>query len=72
MKERELETRTKNSRESQTKKFFARIIDSFPQMLIILLFVENCLKYNAIYDFSVWLRTGSNPRNINRFRSTIV
>ena len=27
---------------------------------------EGC---NTIHDFSVWLRNGSNPANINRFRS---
>ena len=26
---------------------------------------ENCLYYDAIYDFSVWLRTGSNPADAN-------
>ena len=29
--------------------------------------MENCLLYDAIYDFKVWLRTGSNPLDINRF-----
>ena len=33
----------------------------------ILIFMENF--YNAIHDCSVWLRTGSNPADINRFRS---
>ncbi len=31
--------------------------------------VENCVKLNAIYDFSVRLRTGSNPLDSNRFPS---
>ena len=31
--------------------------------------MENSLYYYAILNFSVWLRTGSNPANINRFRS---
>ena len=31
--------------------------------------MENCLQYDAIHDFLVWLRTGSNPADINRFRS---
>ena len=28
--------------------------------------MENCLQYDAVYDFSVWLRTGSNPVDIIR------
>ena len=39
--------------------------------ILFLLFVENCLQYNAIHDFSVWLRTGSNPLAINRFESLL-
>ena len=35
----------------------------------ILLFVKNCLLYDAIYDFSAWLRTFSNPADINPFRN---
>ena len=38
-------------------------------MIFILIFVENCLYFDAIHDFSVWLRTGSNPTDSNRFRS---
>ena len=38
-------------------------------MILILIFVENCLLFDAIHDFSVWLRTGSNPVDSNRFRS---
>ena len=30
---------------------------------------ENCLYYNAIHNFSVWLGTGFNPADLNRFRS---
>ncbi len=30
-------------------------------MIFILIFVENCLYFDAIHDSSVWLRTGSNP-----------
>ena len=30
---------------------------------------ENCLFYDTIHDISVWMRTGSNPADINRFRS---
>ena len=36
-------------------------------IFFILFFVENCLLYDTIHDFSVWLRTGSNPSDINRF-----
>ena len=35
----------------------------------ILLFMENCLYYNVIHDFSVLLITGSNPTDMKRFRS---
>ena len=38
-------------------------------MIFILISVENCLKYDAIHDFSVRLRTDSNPADINRFQS---
>ena len=38
-------------------------------MIVILIFVENFPYYDAIHDFSVWLRIGSNPVDINRFRS---
>ena len=34
-------------------------------MINILIFME----YDAIYDFSVCLRTGSYPADINQFRS---
>ena len=30
--------------------------------------LENCLLFDAIHDFSVWLRNGSKPPDINRFR----
>ena len=35
------------------------------------MFVENCLEYDAIYDFSIWLRTGSNPSDIISFEDTL-
>ena len=35
-------------------------------IVLILIFVENCLY--VIHDFSVWLRTGSDPVNINQFQ----
>ena len=38
-------------------------------MPFISIFVENYLLYNAIDDFSLWLKTGSNPVGINRFQS---
>ena len=37
--------------------------------IFILIFTENCLQYDAIHDFSLWLRTGSNPADSNRFQS---
>ena len=45
---------------------------SFDFMILILIFVENCLQYDAIHDFfSEWLRTSSNPADINRFRAIL-
>ena len=41
----------------------------FNFMIFILIFVENFLYYDAINNFSVWLRTGSNPADTNRFRN---
>ena len=38
-------------------------------MISIIIFVRDCLYYNSKQHFSVWLRTGSNPADINRFRS---
>ena len=38
-------------------------------MIFILIFAENCLQFDAIHDFSVSLRTGSNPADKERFRS---
>ena len=38
-------------------------------MNFILMFVKNCLQFDAIHNFSVWLRTCSNPADINRIRS---
>ena len=38
-------------------------------ILVISLFMENCLKYEATHDFSVRLKTSSNSSDINRFRS---
>ena len=40
-------------------------------IIFIFIFVENCLQYEAIYNFLVWLRTSSNPADINRFGSHI-
>ena len=33
------------------------------------IFVEYWIKYDDMHDFSVWLRTSSNPVDINRFLS---
>ena len=40
-------------------------------MIFILLFVEKYVKDNAIHNFSEWLKTGSNPADINLFRNHI-
>ena len=37
----------------------------YHSMIFILILVENCLLYDVIHDFSVWLRTGSYPGNNN-------
>ena len=55
-----------------------RIIDSFQFILkknykiktSFVIFIKS-LKYDAIHDFSVLLRTGSNPADINRFLSHV-
>ncbi len=38
-------------------------------MIFILISIETCLLLDAIHYFSVWLRTGSNPADSNRFQS---
>ena len=38
-------------------------------MNFISIFVENYLYLDTIHDLSVWMRTGSNPAESNRFRS---
>ncbi len=38
-------------------------------MIFILLIIENCLSFDAIHNFSIWLRTGSIPADSNPFRS---
>ena len=38
-------------------------------MIFILTFVDKWLQFDALNDFSVWLRTGSNPAYIYQFRS---
>ena len=35
--------------------------------LYIFIYVENWIQYNARHYFSVWLRTASNPPDINWF-----
>ena len=47
----------------------ARANDGINFMIIILIFVKNCLWYDAIHNFSIWLRTASNPADINQFQS---
>ena len=57
--------------------FSLRTIDSFLRILktglnliiFYLIFVENYLKYDAIHNISVQLRTSSNPADIYRFQS---
>ena len=39
-------------------------------MIFVLTFVENCFLYNAIHGYTEWLRTSSNPADINRFQSS--
>ena len=39
--------------------------NGFNFMIFILLIMENCLWYDAIHDFSVWLGTGSNLVDTN-------
>ena len=39
----------------------------FNFMFVILIFVENYLLYDATNVLTVWLRTGSNPADINQF-----
>ena len=36
-------------------------------LMIVHLYIR--IKLYVIHNFSVWLRTGSNPQDINRFRS---
>ncbi len=38
-------------------------------MIFILIFAENCLKFDALHDFSVWLTIDFNPADSNRFQS---
>ena len=36
--------------------------------IAFIVFVKNCMWYDAIHDFLVWLRTSANPADINHFR----
>ena len=36
--------------------------------MYIFIFVENWMLYNARLNFFEWMRTGSNPPDINQFR----
>ena len=38
-------------------------------MILVFIFIENYLKCDAIHDFLIWPRTGSNPADINGFQS---
>ena len=38
-------------------------------MILFLYSWKNYMQFNARHDFSVWLRIGSNPPDINQFRS---
>ena len=38
-------------------------------IIYVLISVQNYLQFDAVHDFSVWFRTGSNPVDINRFGS---
>ena len=44
----------------------------FNLMIFISVLVKNLLQYDAIHGFSVWLRTDSDPADINRFESQTV
>ena len=46
----------------------ARANKSGIKFMIFILYSWNIV-YDAIHDFSVWLRTGSNPADIDPFRS---
>ncbi len=55
----------RRSRTNYTKLDENNVIDEIvsPELLL-----EHCLYSDAIYDFLVWLRTGSNPAHSNRYR----
>ena len=40
-------------------------------MIFIIIPIENCLQYKVINDFTVCLRTGSNPVDVNCFKALI-
>ena len=48
------------------KVVLANILFTF-HIMIVHFYIHR--KFDTIHDFSVWLKTGSNPANINRFRS---
>ena len=39
--------------------------------ILILLFVEICLYYDAMFEFYAWLKTGSNPADRIGFKAII-
>ena len=36
-------------------------------IIIFLIFVKKWLKSNTLHEFLVWIKTGSNPDDINRY-----
>ncbi len=45
------------------------LLDPMAFMIFILILVKNCLQFDAIHDFSVWLRTSFSQVDFNRFES---
>ena len=43
----------------------------FNFMICVLIFVGNCLSFDAIHNFSVWLRIGSNPAIVIGFEAIL-
>ena len=59
-----------NNMEPFQANFSLIILNTKVHFLILnMSMVINCFYYNAMHDFLVWLRTGSNPLEINRFGS---
>ena len=60
---REGSSQEKNIRPLTLNSYFSHYISADNKMIIILLFVENCL-FNTIHDLLVWLGTSSFPTDI--------